>query len=101
MIHRDVKPSNILVRGKVGSGEIQVKLTDFGVGQVVAQEVLADLTRMGFTRTMMEGLPNRHANVHGARIDRGRSSINSIGHLFVGRGALPNVSWKLPQAGHG
>src|SRR5207247_8598005 len=54
VIHRDVKPSNILVRGKAGSGEIQVKLTDFGVGQIVAREVLAGLTRMGFTQTMME-----------------------------------------------
>jgi WD40 repeat protein/serine/threonine protein kinase/class 3 adenylate cyclase len=61
IIHRDVKPGNILVRGEAvlergaaaPHSKIQVKLTDFGVGQVTSQEVLAGGTREGFTQTML------------------------------------------------
>jgi serine/threonine protein kinase len=68
VIHRDVKPSNILVSNRRSEIEGQsaetpaassqplaplVKLTDFGIGQVVSQEALAGMTRMGFTQTMV------------------------------------------------
>jgi serine/threonine protein kinase/class 3 adenylate cyclase len=56
VIHRDVKPSNILVSdGKPDpqAARPEVKLTDFGIGQVVSQEALAGMTRMGFTQTMV------------------------------------------------
>jgi WD40 repeat protein/class 3 adenylate cyclase/tRNA A-37 threonylcarbamoyl transferase component Bud32 len=54
IIHRDIKPANILI-GRKGTGptEIQVKLTDFGIGQVVSEEYLKGITRAGFTQTMM------------------------------------------------
>ena len=51
VIHRDVKPSNILVAEE--KGELWVKLTDFGIGQVVNDEALAGMTKLGFTQTMM------------------------------------------------
>jgi len=70
VIHRDVKPANILIaeriphpasghplpsngRGAWGEGAVCVKLTDFGIGQVVSQAALAGITRAGFTQTIL------------------------------------------------
>lgn len=66
VIHRDVKPGNILVsspgsgvRGassgncNAARGTITVKLSDFGIGQVVSQDYLAGVTKAGFTMTLL------------------------------------------------
>ncbi|MCG3198485.1 MAG: CHAT domain-containing protein [Candidatus Omnitrophica bacterium] len=54
VIHRDVKPSNVLVIGNLDRPEsIQVKLTDFGIGQVVSRDYLASGLAGGFTETFM------------------------------------------------
>ena len=50
VIHRDVKPQNILIQEANNSP--QAKLTDFGIGKVVSQEVLSGVTRLGFTQTV-------------------------------------------------
>jgi class 3 adenylate cyclase/tetratricopeptide (TPR) repeat protein/tRNA A-37 threonylcarbamoyl transferase component Bud32 len=51
VIHRDVKPSNVLVATEGGANH--AKLTDFGIGQVVNADALASGSRLGFTETML------------------------------------------------
>ncbi len=53
VLHKDVKPSNILVRPLPGKG-IDLLLADFGSGSVQDLNRLRDLgiTRLGFTRTI-------------------------------------------------
>lgn len=56
VIHRDVKPANILfaTAKAVSQGQgVHVKLTNFGIGQVVNAELLAGMMRLGFTQTML------------------------------------------------
>ncbi|PYX62767.1 MAG: hypothetical protein DMG78_32755, partial [Acidobacteria bacterium] len=91
VIHRDVKPSNILIAecgvrnaewdpgvlpkpaNELSSSstdpkseirKLEVKLTDFGIGQVVSQEALAGMTRMGFTQTMLSPGSSSQAGTH-------------------------------------
>lgn len=67
IIHRDVKPSNILIEENAGpaSGSdtetprLVAKLTDFGVGQLVSLEVLAGVTQLGFTQTLIGSRSNQ------------------------------------------
>jgi WD40 repeat protein/serine/threonine protein kinase len=53
VIHRDVKPSNILVmenpRERYG---VQVKLTDFGIGHLISRDSLRPSFLTGFTETL-------------------------------------------------
>lgn len=47
VIHRDVKPSNVLIEEQK-DGAVQIRLTDFGIGQLTDRGVLA---RAGITTT--------------------------------------------------
>lgn len=77
VIHRDVKPANILISTRspgartgarltddqpeagsnqplaISAPKLLVKLTDFGIGQVVSQDCLAGVTKAGFTMTLL------------------------------------------------
>jgi serine/threonine protein kinase/class 3 adenylate cyclase len=65
VIHRDVKPGNILVSGAGTSpADVNVKLTDFGIGQVVSPDVLAGMTRSGFTQTVVSAGGSAHGGTH-------------------------------------
>jgi serine/threonine protein kinase/WD40 repeat protein len=54
ILHRDIKPTNLLVRGSAGQGALHVMIADFGIGQIVADELLREGTRLGFTRTVAD-----------------------------------------------
>jgi class 3 adenylate cyclase/tetratricopeptide (TPR) repeat protein/tRNA A-37 threonylcarbamoyl transferase component Bud32 len=55
VIHRDIKPQNILIHQNAASPI--AKLTDFGIGKVLSEEVLTGITRLGFTQTIESAGP--------------------------------------------
>jgi serine/threonine protein kinase len=63
VIHKDVKPTNILIEEKK-DGTVQARLTDFGIGQLAKREVLAaaGITGDGFSTrssTMLSELSSK------------------------------------------
>jgi WD40 repeat protein/class 3 adenylate cyclase/tRNA A-37 threonylcarbamoyl transferase component Bud32 len=68
VIHRDVKPGNILIaecgmrsaESDARTPSLRVKLTDFGIGQVVSDEYLKGITRAGFTQTLVGSGASSH-----------------------------------------
>lgn len=103
VIHRDIKPANILLEERAdastgadsshhdaGQLHIRVKLTDFGIGQVVSEEYLSGITRAGFTQTIMSDSSSSHTGTQlymapellAGRPASTRSDIFSLGVVF-------------------
>jgi len=86
VIHRDVKPQNIIIHQT--NGKPQAKLTDFGIGKVISEEVLAEVTRLGFTQTLVSTgtqsgtLMYMAPEVVAGRAATTRSDIYSLGVVF-------------------
>ena len=55
VLHKDLKPSNLLIREADATGRPQVCLTDFGIGLVTSREALAEagVTMAGLTETLL------------------------------------------------
>jgi serine/threonine protein kinase/class 3 adenylate cyclase len=60
IIHRDVKPSNILVSGEAVAAH--AFLTDFGIGQVVSDEILRGMSALGFSSSFES--PSSQSGTH-------------------------------------
>jgi serine/threonine protein kinase len=58
VIHRDIKPLNVLLQGDVASGQYVVKVTDFGVAADASSEVNRT-AETGTYRWMAVSLPAR------------------------------------------
>jgi len=64
ILHRDIKPGNILIRSAPPDAPPTAKLTDFGVGRVISAEALAGITATGLTTRPEPGaaaVPGTHA----------------------------------------
>jgi serine/threonine protein kinase len=65
VIHRDIKPSNLLLRGDPADlASLHVWVGDFGIGQVLSDDLLGDCTRIGFTRTLLGKKPTSLSGTH-------------------------------------
>ncbi len=54
ILHRDIKPANLLIRGQPNAspGGVHVLIADFGIGQIVAEDLVRGGGQAGFTRTV-------------------------------------------------
>ena len=57
VLHKDIKPTNILIHTDPESRRARARLTDFGIGLVTDREVLAKqgITARGLTQTLLSG----------------------------------------------
>jgi serine/threonine protein kinase len=55
VLHKDLKPANILIREETSSGKPRACLTDFGIGLVTSKDALSGqgVTSMGLTETLL------------------------------------------------
>ena len=101
VIHRDLKPTNILVTER--EGRPQIKVIDFGIAKALDPEEDAQtlFTRAGQIIGTPEYMSPEQAGFGSAQIDT-RSDVYSLGvilyELLVGR--LPIDSKQLRKAGH-
>ena len=79
VVHRDIKPSNLMIES-AASGEVLVKIIDYGVAKVMAPDVTAQ-TQAGFIGTPAFASPEQFDEAGQQQID-GRSDIYSLGVTF-------------------
>lgn len=106
ILHRDIKPANLLIRETAGGG-VHVLVADFGIGQIVLNELHLGERPLGFTRTV-SGV--RHTELSGTMMylapevlegqeATARADLYSLGvvlwQLLVGnlRAALDPSDW--------
>ena len=88
VIHRDVKPQNVMVLAEPAAGAGFAKLADFGVAHVASGDPLTRDRRRG-----------GHARLHGARAGRGRARDPRLRRLLAGAHPLRGVDRHQPGQG--
>jgi TolB-like protein/Flp pilus assembly protein TadD len=87
VVHRDIKPSNLMIES-AASGEVLVKIIDYGVAKIMASDAAAQ-TQAGFIGTPAFASPEQFDEADHRQIDA-RSDIYSLGvtfwYLLTGRG---------------
>jgi non-specific serine/threonine protein kinase len=79
VVHRDIKPSNLMIES-AASGEVLVKIIDYGVAKVMAPDATAQ-TQAGFIGTPAFASPEQFDEAGQRQIDV-RSDIYSLGVTF-------------------
>ncbi len=79
VVHRDIKPSNLMIES-AASGEVLVKIIDYGVAKVMASDATAQ-TQAGFIGTPAFASPEQFDEAGQRQIDA-RSDIYSLGVTF-------------------
>ncbi len=79
VVHRDIKPSNLMIES-AASGEVLVKIIDYGVAKVIAPDATAQ-TQAGFIGTPAFASPEQFDEAGQRQIDA-RSDIYSLGVTF-------------------
>ena len=79
MVHRDIKPSNLMIES-AASGEVLIKIIDYGVAKVMASDATAQ-TQAGFIGTPAFASPEQFDEAGQRQIDA-RSDIYSLGVTF-------------------
>lgn len=112
--HRDLKPSNCLVRRR-GSGEIEIKVADFGIGGLAAGEAIRETSRGGGQgRMAVETVRGAYTPLYappeqmrGGPPDR-RDDVYALGVIWLqlltgdlSRGAPSGDGWRRRLAGRG
>jgi serine/threonine protein kinase len=104
VVHRDIKPSNLMIE-PAASGEVLVKIIDYGVAKVMASDPTAQ-TQAGFIGTPAFASPEQFDEAGQQQIDT-RSDIYSLGvtlwYLLAGqvpflRGSLEQIRAKRDKA---
>uniref|UniRef100_UPI0025DC89E7 tetratricopeptide repeat-containing protein kinase family protein n=1 Tax=uncultured Nevskia sp. TaxID=228950 RepID=UPI0025DC89E7 len=56
VLHKDLKPSNLLLHAGSGTDKLQVKLSDFGSARLIDRDRLRslDIAQLGFTQTLVD-----------------------------------------------
>ena len=79
VVHRDIKPSNLMIES-AASGEVLIKIIDYGVAKVMASDATAQ-TQAGFIGTPAFASPEQFDEAGQRQIDA-RSDIYSLGVTF-------------------
>ena len=80
VIHRDLKPSNLMIESDP-SGQLLVKIIDYGVAKVITNNELTMQTQAGFIGTPAFASPEQFDEAGKHQIDT-RSDIYSLGITF-------------------